>query len=138
MMLRHLSEGIKHKDVLHSSIAAKRCLQARYGGRSYGTFICVYLNNQHHIVKIEELFRDTIDCAPIYPREFVKRCLHYNAAAVIFAHNHSSGAAKPSKADILITRRLQAAKQTVDIRALDHQIVAGAEMVSLAEHNLLD
>ena len=68
--------------------AAKRYLQARYGCRSYEAFICIYLNNQQYIVKIEELFRGTIDGAPVYPREVVKRCLYYNAAAVIFAHNH--------------------------------------------------
>jgi len=138
MMLRHLCEGIKHKDVLHSSEAAKRYLQARYGGRSYEAFICIYLNSQQHIVEIEELFRGTIDGAPVYPREVVKRCLHYNAAAVIFAHNHPSGVAEPSQADIGITRRLQAALQTVDIRVLDHLVVAEAEVVSLAERNLLD
>lgn len=118
--------------------AAKRYLQARYGGRSYEAFICIYLNSQQHIVKIEELFRGTIDGAPVYPREVVKRCLHYNAAAVIFAHNHPSGVAEPSQADIGITRRLQAALQIVDIRVLDHLVVAEAEVVSLAERNLLD
>ena len=118
--------------------AAKRYLQARYGGRSYEAFICIYLNSQQHIVKIEELFRGTIDGAPVYPREVVKRCLHYNAASVIFAHNHPSGVAEPSQADIGITRRLQTALQTVDIRVLDHLVVAEAEVVSLAERNLLD
>lgn len=118
--------------------AAKRYLQARYGGRSYEAFICIYLNSQQHIVKIEELFRGTIDGAPVYPGEVVKRCLHYNAAAVIFAHNHPSGVAEPSQADIGITRRLQAALQIVDIRVLDHLVVAEAEVVSLAERNLLD
>ena len=90
------------------------------------------------MVIIVELFRGTIDDAPVYPREVVKRCLHYNAAAVIFAHNHSSGVAEPSQADIGITRRLQAALQTADIRVLDHLVVAEAEVVSLAERNLLD
>lgn len=118
--------------------AAKRYLQARYGCRSYEAFICIYLNNQQYIVKIEELFRGTIDGAPVYPREVVKRCLYYNAAAVIFAHNHPSAVAEPSQADFGITRRLQAALQTVDIRVLDHLVVAAAEVVSLAERNLLD
>ncbi|HCL73356.1 MAG TPA: hypothetical protein DIC58_11010, partial [Gammaproteobacteria bacterium] len=117
---------------------AKRYLQARYGCRSYEAFICIYLNNQQYIVKIEELFRGTIDGAPVYPREVVKRCLYYNAAAVIFAHNHPSAVAEPSQADFGITRRLQAALQTVDIRVLDHLVVAAAEVVSLAERNLLD
>ena len=90
------------------------------------------------MVIIVELFRGTIDGAPVYRPEVVKRCLHYNAAAVIFAHNHPSGVAEPSQADIGITRRLQAALQTADIRVLDHLVVAEAEVVSLAERNLLD
>ena len=138
LVLRQLLEDIESKDILTSSEAAKKYLQARYGGKPYEAFVCLYLNNQQHIVKIEELFRGTIDGAPVYPREVVKRCLHHNAAAVIFAHNHPSGVAEPSQADIGITRRLQAALRTVDIRVLDHLVVAEAEVVSLAERNLLD
>lgn len=79
-----------------------------------------------------------MDDAPVYPWEVVKCCLHYNAAAVIFAHNHPLGVVEPSQADIGITRRQQAALQTVDIRVLDYLVVAEAEVVSLAERNLLD
>lgn len=137
LVLRQLSEGLERREALGSSADAKRYLQARYGPLAHEVFICVYLTNQQHVVKIEELFRGTIDGAPVYPREVVKRCLHHNAAAVIFAHNHPSGVAEPSSADIGITKRLQAALATVDIRVLDHLVVARTEVVSLAERNLL-
>lgn len=93
--------------------------------------------NKHHVVNIEVLFRGTIDGAPVYPREVVKRCLYFNAAAVIFAHNHPSGVAEPSEADITVTRRLQAALNTVDIRVLDHLVLAEQDVVSLAERRLM-
>ena len=83
------------------------------------------------------LFRVTIDGAPVYPREVVKRCLYCIAAVVIFAHNHPSGVAEPSEADITVTRRLQAALNTVDIRVLDHLVLAEQDVVSLAERRLM-
>ena len=86
---------------------------------------------------MEELFTGTIDGAAVYPREVVKRCLHHNAAAVIFAHNHPSGLAEPSQADISITRRLTTALNTIDVRVLDHVVVGRAEVVSFAARGLL-
>ncbi len=86
---------------------------------------------------MEELFRGTIDGAAVYPREVVKRCLHNNAAAVIFAHNHPSGLAEPSQADIAITNRLKLALNTIDVRVLDHVVVGRMEVVSFAERGLL-
>ena len=129
-MLRAELQG---KTILSGSAAAKQYLQVRCGGDLHESFVCVYLNNKHHVVNIEVLFRGTIDGAPVYPREVVKRCLYFNAAAVIFAHNHPSGVAEPSEADITVTRRLQAALNTVDIRVLDHLVLAEQNVVSLAE-----
>ena len=100
-------------------------------------FTCLYLDNQHRVVKLEELFSGTIDGAAVYPREVVKRCLRHNAAAVIFAHNHPSGVAEPSQADIAITRRLAAALNTIDVRVLDHIVVGRNEAVSFAERGLM-
>ena len=108
-MLRAELQG---KTILSGSAAAKQYLQARCGGDLHESFVCVYLNNKHHVVNIEVLFRGTIDGAPVYPREVVKRCFYLNAAAVTFAHNHPSGVAEPSEADITVTRRLQAAMNT--------------------------
>lgn len=134
---RQLLEEVKAGDVLTSSAATRRYLLARYRHYDHEVFSCVFLNNQHHVVKFEEMFRGTIDGAAVYPREVVKRSLHHNAAAVIFAHNHPSGVAEPSQADLAITSRLQQALGTVDIRVLDHLVIGAGTVVSLAERNLL-
>lgn len=100
-------------------------------------FACLYLDNQHRVVRFEELFSGTIDGAAVYPREVVKRCLHNNAAAVIFAHNHPSGVAEPSHADVAITLRLKSALSTIDVRVLDHIIIGSKDVVSLAERGVV-
>jgi len=94
------------------------------------------MDNRNRVITFEKLFRGTIDGASVYPREVVKACLSHNAAAVIFAHNHPSGVAEPSQADIAITERLKKALALVDIRVLDHLIV-GEEVISFAERGLL-
>ena len=88
-------------------------------------------------MEVEELFRGTIDGAAVYPREVVKRALYHNAAAVIFAHNHPSGIAEPSQADIAITSKLKTAMQTIEVRVLDHLVIGAGEVVSFAERGLL-
>jgi len=95
------------------------------------------LDNRNRVIEFVELFRGTIDGASVHPREVVREALARNAAAVIFAHPHPSGVAEPSQADELITRRLREALQLVDIRVIDHFIVAGGETMSMAEHGLL-
>ena len=134
---RQLRENLQQGEALASSAATRGYLRARFKSRKQETFSCLFLNNQHHIVKLEDLFNGTIDGAAVYPREVVKRCLHHNAAAVIFAHNHPSGVAEPSQADIAITRKLQAALNTIDVRVLDHFVVGDPEVVSFAERGLL-
>jgi DNA repair protein RadC len=99
-------------------------------------FACIFLDSRNRVIAFEKLFRGTIDCASVYPREVVKACLSHNAAAVIFAHNHPSGATEPSQADIQITERLKNALQLIDITVLDHLIV-GEDVVSFAERGLL-
>jgi DNA repair protein RadC len=96
-------------------------------------FACIFLNNKHEVLAIEEMFRGTIDGASVYPREVLKRCLEVNAAAVIFAHNHPSGNPEPGQSDINITKTLIQALALVDIRVLDHIIVGGVKTCSLAE-----
>ena len=99
-------------------------------------FACLFLDNRHHVIAFEKLFRGTIDGASVYPREVVKTALSHNAAAVILCHNHPSGVTEPSQADIQITSRLKEALALVDVRVLDHLIV-GQDVLSLAERGLL-
>jgi DNA repair protein RadC len=100
-------------------------------------FYCLFLDNQHRVIQLDELFRGTIDGATVYPREVVKRALQLNASALILAHNHPSGVTEPSAADRAITQRLVEALKLVDIRVLDHFIIGGAESFSFAEQGLL-
>jgi len=97
----------------------------------------LFLDNQHRLLVAEEMFRGTLAQTSVHPREVVKAALSRNAAAVIFAHNHPSGVAEPSRADELLTQALKQALALVDIRALDHFVVAGREIVSFAERGLI-
>ena len=137
LSLRQLLEGLQSRDILTSSAATRDYLRARFKNCESEVFSCLFLNNQHHVMELEELFRGTIDGAAVYPREVVKRALYHNAAAVIFAHNHPSGIAEPSQADIAITRKLKPAMQTIEVRVLDHLVIGAGEVVSFAERGLL-
>ncbi len=99
-------------------------------------FLCLYLDRLIALIDSEELFYGTIDSASIYPREVAKRALYHNAAAVIFAHNHPSGVAEPSRADVQITEQLSKALALLDIRVLDHLVIGDNQVVSLAERGL--
>jgi DNA repair protein RadC len=100
-------------------------------------FGVLFLDNQHHVIQYEEMFRGTINGASVYPREVVKQSLAHNAAAVIFAHNHPSGFAEPSSADIDLTNKLKNALNLIDIRTLDHIIIAHGESYSLAQNGFM-
>lgn len=132
-----LAERVVRGDLLESPAATRRYLALRFSGLEHEVFCCLFLDNRHRIIACDELFRGTIDGASVHPREVVKRALAHNAAAVILTHNHPSGVAEPSQADELITLRLKDALAMVDIRVLDHLIVAGAKVVSLAERGVL-
>jgi DNA repair protein RadC len=134
---RHLLETLKRGDPLTGPQATRAFLSARLRGYAYEVFGCLFLDNRHRVIQFEEMFRGTIDGASVHPREVVKRALDYNAAAVIFAHNHPSGVAEPSQADQLLTRRLKDALALLDIRVLDHIVIGDGEAVSLAERGLL-
>jgi len=122
---------------LSSLQATRDYLMLKLGTREFETFCCLYLDNRHRLIEFVELFRGTIDGASVHPREVVKEALKHNAAAVIFVHPHPSGIAEASTADELITRRLKDALQLVDIRVLDHLIVAGDQVVSFAGRGLI-
>ena len=96
-------------------------------------FSVLLLDTRHQLLGYHELFHGTIDTTSVHPREVVKLALHKNAAAIIVAHNHPSGNADPSQSDILITQRLKAALELVDIRLLDHFIIGQGEITSLAD-----
>jgi DNA repair protein RadC len=100
-------------------------------------FIALFLDSQNRLIACEELFRGTLAQTSVYPREVVKAALRHNAAAVIFAHNHPSGIAEPSRADELLTAALKQALAVVDIRTIDHFIIAGTVAVSFAERGML-
>ncbi len=135
--LRILSGRLVRGDVLESPGSTRKYLALRFSELEHEVFCALFLDNRHRLIACEELFRGTIDGASVHPREVVKRALANNAAAVILAHNHPSGVAEPSQADELITLRLREALAVVDIRVLDHLIIAGAKVVSLAERGVL-
>lgn len=120
-----------------SPAVARKYLPAMMGGLEHELFCLAHLDNWHRLIAWEEMFRGTIDGASVHPREVVKSALQHNSAAVILAHNHPSGVAEPSKADELITRRLREALALVDIRVLDHFIVAGEQVLSFAERGFI-
>lgn len=132
-----ISQRVRRGVCLESPKATRDFLALKLGTRRYETFCVLFLDNRHKLIEFVELFRGTIDGASVHPREVVQEALQRNAAAVIFAHPHPSGIAEPSVADRQITRRLQEALQLVDIRVLDHLIIAGGEVISFAESGLL-
>jgi len=137
MARRHLSEALQLGDAMSSAESAKQYVSAHLRHRKQEVFAVMFLDSQHRLLAFEEMFFGTIDGASVYPREIVKKALSHNAAAVILAHNHPSGVAEPSQADMRITERLQAALELVDVRVLDHFVVGNAEVLSFAQHGLL-
>lgn len=138
MARRALGETLRARDLLGSPAAVRDWLRLQLAGLPHEVFMLVLLDAQNRLIHAEELFRGTLTQTSVYPREVVKLALAHNAAAVILAHNHPSGAAEPSRADELLTRALKDALALVDIRVLDHFIVAGnAAPLSFAERGLL-
>lgn len=134
---RHYQSIMRQGPLMASPESTRAFLVSQLRDRPYETFCCLYLDNRHRLIRFEELFRGTIDGASVHPREVVRQALHYNAAALILAHNHPSGVAEPSQADELITRRLRESLALIDIRVLDHFIVGDGACVSFAERGLL-
>jgi DNA repair protein RadC len=137
MARRHFHEILQRGSVLSSPDVTRAYLSAQLRGYSYEVFACLFLDNQHRVIVLEEMFRGTLDSASVYPREIAKQALHHNAAAVIFAHNHPSGISEPSIADKSITHTLKQALALFDIRVLDHFIIGDGSPFSFAEHGLL-
>jgi DNA repair protein RadC len=133
-----LREELRQGTALGAPGAVRDWLRLRLATLRHEVFVALWLDAQNRLIADEELFTGTLTQTSVYPREVVKRALAHNAAAVIFAHNHPSGRAEPSQADELLTRTLKQALALVDVKLLDHFIVAGNAMpVSLAERGFL-
>ncbi|MBI4291305.1 MAG: DNA repair protein RadC [Betaproteobacteria bacterium] len=128
--------GLKRAS-LNSPAAVRDYLRLTLTDKEHEVFACVFLDAQHRVIAVDEMFRGTLTQTSVYPREIVKAALHHNCCAVILAHNHPSGVAEPSHADELLTRSLRTALALVDVQVLDHFIVAGGSMLSFAERGLL-
>ena len=137
MARRALREQMEVGDALNSPGAVRDYLQLLLRGRQQEVFMAIFLDAQHRVTAAEELFSGTLTQTSVYPREVVKRALHHNAAAVIFAHNHPSGVAEPSQSDQALTDALKQSLSLVDVRVLDHFIVAGGGCLSFAERGLV-
>ena len=137
MSQRALKEGMQRGDALNSPGAVRDYLQLLLGGRQQEVFLVLFLDTQHRVIASEELFHGTLGQTSVYPREVVKRALAHNAAAVILAHNHPSGVAEPSQSDQHLTTALKQALGLVDVRVLDHFVVAVGQVLSFAEKGLI-
>lgn len=122
---------------LTSPDSTRQYLMLQLADRPHEVFGALFLDSQHQLIQNEELFRGTIDSTAVYPRFMVQRALQLNAAAVIIYHNHPSGVPEPSGADRSITTKLEASLQLVDVRIIDHIVVAGTSTVSFAERGWL-
>lgn len=137
MARRALSEQMRQRDALTSPQQVRDYLCLKLGGMTREVFVVLFLDAQNRVMAQEELFAGTLTQTSVYPREVVKRALHHNSAAVIFAHNHPSGVAEPSRADESLTKALKDALALVDVRVLDHFVIAGNAALSFAERGLL-
>lgn len=137
LIQRMLAEQMRRDCVLNSPNAVRDYLRLLFRCREYESFVVLYLDSQNRLIASEELFRGTLSQTSVYPREIVKRSLANNCAGVIFAHCHPSGVAEPSRADELLTANLKQALGLVDVRVLDHIVVAEQAVVSFAERGLL-
>ena len=134
---RALAEQLKERAAFDSAAAVKDYLQLHLAARPHEVFAVLFLDAQHKLIALEELFRGTLTQTSVYPREVALRALHHHAAAVILAHNHPSGGVQPSRADEAITQQLKSALALVDVRVLDHVIVAPGQALSMAEKGLI-
>ena len=123
--------------VLTSPSAAREYLAVRLGGLEHEVFAVVFLDAQNRVIEYQEMFRGTVSQTAVYPREVVKAALALNAVGAILVHNHPSGSTEPSRADEYLTQTLKTALALVDVRVIDHLLIAGGGVVSFAERGLL-
>ena len=134
---RAMAEQLRARQVLDTPEALSHYLQLHLAHRGHEVFAVLFLDAQHRMIALEEMFRGTLAETSVYPREVVKEALARNAAAVVLAHNHPSGLAEPSRADEYLTQTLKSALQLVDVRVLDHVIVGPGQALSMAQQGLM-
>jgi len=134
---RAAAQQLKEREVFSSPDAVKRYLQLQLAHRTHEVFAVLFLDAQNRLVEMKELFHGTLTQTSVYPREVVKQALALHAASVVLAHNHPSGTVQPSRADEALTQTLKSALALVDVRVLDHVIVAPGDALSMAEKGLL-
>jgi DNA repair protein RadC len=135
--LNILTKRLSRGSLLSSPRAARDYLALRFGGVEHEVFSAIYLTKRHQVIACEELFRGTLDGAAVHPRIVVKQALRHNAAALVISHNHPSGQIDSSQADELITARLKAALDLIDVKLIDHIITSGGASLSFAERGLI-
>lgn len=134
---RAIAQQLKEREVFSSPDAVKHYLQMHLGRKPHEVFAVLFLDAQNRLIEMKELFHGTLTQTSVYPREIVKHALGLHAAAVVLAHNHPSGTVQPSRADEALTQTLKSALALIDVRVLDHVIVAPGGALSMAEKGLL-
>lgn len=134
---RAMAQRMSERTVLDTPDTVKQFLQLQIANRTQEVFAALFLDAQHRLIALEELFQGTLTQTSVYPREVVKRALHWQASSVVLSHNHPSGTVEPSRADEMLTQTLKAALALIDVRVLDHIIVAPGVALSMAERGLL-
>jgi DNA repair protein RadC len=134
---RAMAQQLKERTVLADPAAVKHYLQLHLAARGHEVFAVVFLDAQNRLIAMEELFRGTLTQTSVYPREVALRALHHQASSVVLAHNHPSGTVQPSRADEALTQTLKSALALLDVRVLDHIIVAPGQALSMAEQGLV-
>lgn len=134
---RAMAQRLREREAFASPDAVKQYLQLQLAQRAHEVFAVMFLDTQNRLIALEEMFRGTLAQTSVYPREVAVRALHHHAAAVVLAHNHPSGSVQPSRADEALTQGLKAALALLDVRVLDHIVVAPGEALSFAERGLL-
>lgn len=137
LLMRDLRAQLSAGPVMNSPQALRDWLRLHCAGLQHEVFIVLFLDAQNRLISAVEMFRGTLTQTSVYPREIVKSALERNAAAVALAHNHPSGSAEPSRADEFLTQNLKSALALVDVRVLDHFVVAGDQCASFAERGLI-
>ena len=134
---RAMAQQLRERTILADPSTIKEYLKLHLSARGYEVFAVVFLDSQNRLLAMEELFRGTLTQTSVYPREVVLRALHHQAAAVVLAHNHPSGSVQPSRADEALTQTLKTTLALIDVRVLDHIIVAPGQALSMAQTGLL-
>lgn len=133
MSKRHLVAKLQKGTALQNSQLVKDFLITQLRSEPHEVFGCIFLDSKHRVINYENLFYGTINQSTVYPRQVLKRCLYFNTAAVIFAHNHPSGNNEPSESDKMLTKQLVEALSYIDVKVLDHLIIGDDEPFSMAE-----